>query len=298
LDKPKLIKADKEGFVEVLGFKLFYRIFGEQNKKGVLLCLHGGPGATHDYLSPLADLTSFGYKVVMYDQLGCGRSQMPYDTSYFTIERGVEEVEGVRAQLSLGKVHLIGHSYGGLLAIAYALKYQQNLKSLIIASGLASVPLTISEMNRLKSELPKEVYDILIKYEQIGDYENPEYQKAVEVFYKRYVCRLEPWPEDFVYTIEHLSKPVYYTMNGPNEFTITGTIKDYDATQELYKINLPCLITVGKYDEVTPKVAQSIHERIKRSKLVVFENSSHLAMWEEREKYMQVVRDFLDSIKV
>jgi Predicted hydrolases or acyltransferases (alpha/beta hydrolase superfamily) len=87
-------------------------------------------------------------------------------------------------------------------------------------------------------------------------------------------------------------------MNGPNEFTITGTIKDYDATQELYKINLPCLITVGKYDEVTPKVAQSIHERIKRSKLVVFENSSHLAMWEEREKYMQVVRDFLDSIKV
>ena len=274
---------------------MFYRVFGEA-RRGTVLCLHGGPGATHDYLLPMADLIEYGYKVVFYDQLGCGRSEMPDDTSLFTVERGVEEVEGIRRALNLGRIHLMGSSYGGLLAIAYALKYQENLKSLIISSGLASVPLAVAEMQRLKSELPPEIQETLRKYEEIGDYENPEYLKAVQEFYKRHLCRLPEWPKELVYTMEHMSKPVYYTMNGPNEFTIIGTLKDWDVTDQLHKIRVPCLITVGRYDEVTPKVAESMHQRIKGSKLVIFENSSHVAMWEEREKFIEVVRKFLEEV--
>jgi len=289
------VEAVSEGYVKVLGFRLFYRVFGEA-RRGTVLCLHGGPGATHDYLLPMADLTEYGYKVVFYDQLGCGRSEMPDDTSLFTVERGVEEVEGIRRALNLGRIHLMGSSYGGLLAIAYALKYQENLKSLIISSGLASVPLAVAEMQRLKSELPPEIQKTLRKYEEIGDYENPEYLKAVQEFYKRHLCRLPEWPKELVYTMEHMSKPVYYTMNGPNEFTIIGTLKDWDVTDQLHKIRVPCLITVGRYDEVTPKVAESMHQRIKGSKLVIFENSSHVAMWEEREKFIEVVRKFLEEV--
>lgn len=288
-------KEKSEGYVKVLGFKIFYKSFGEPGKVTVL-CLHGGPGATHDYLLPLADLSQFGYRVVFYDQLGCGRSELPKDLTLFNIERAVEEVEGVRRVLGLGRIHLMGSSYGGLLGIAYALKYQKNLKSLITTGGLASVPLTIAEMQRLKSELPPDVQEMLRKYESVGDYENPEYLKAVDVFYRRYLCRLPKWPPELVHSMQHISKPVYLTMNGPNEFTIIGNIRYWDATSQLSKIHLPCLVIGGKYDEVTPKVAKSIHRGIKGSKLVIFENSSHLPMWEQRERYIEVVRNFLASV--
>jgi proline iminopeptidase len=285
-------EGKSEGYVEVRGFELFYRSFVEP-KAGTVLCLHGGPGATHDYILPLADLAPLGYRVVFYDQLGCGRSEMPPDTSLFTIDPGVEEVEGVRRALQLGKVHLMGSSYGGALAIAYALKYQAQLASMIVTGGLASVPLTVAEMQRLKSELPAEVQAVFRRYEDSGDYENPKYLKAVEEFYHRYLCRLPRWPLELTHSMEHISRPVYHTMNGPNEFTIIGNLRDWDVTAQLPTIRVPCLITVGRYDEVTPKVAESIHRGIKGSKLMVFEESSHVAMWEERERYIEVVRKFL-----
>lgn len=285
-----------EGYVKVMGFKLFYRSFG-QPTKGTVLCLHGGPGATHDYLLPLADLRQFGYRIVLYDQLGCGRSQRPRGTKLYTVDRGVEEVEEFRKRLGLGKVHLMGSSYGGMLAIATALKYQRNLRSLIISSGLASVPLAVGEMQRLVAKLPAKRRAIISKAEAVDDYENPEYLEAVQAFYRRYLCRLRVWPNEVMYSFENLSKPVYLTMNGPNEFTIIGRIKDWDVTDKLPGIRLRTLITVGRHDEVTPKVARSIQRGIRRSKLVRFERSSHLAMWEERERYIEVVRTFLDSLR-
>jgi proline iminopeptidase len=284
-----------ERYVKVLGFKLFVRSYGEP-AKGTILCLHGGPGATHDYLLSLEDLAQFGYRVVLMDQLGCGKSERPRGTSLYSIEHNVEEVEGVRTALRLGKIHLLGSSYGGALAIATALKYQRNLRSLIITGGLASVPLTVREMNRLIKRLPPKTRAAIAKYEAAKDYENPKYLAAVMEFYRRYVCRLPIWPKEVVYSFDHISRPVYHTMNGPNEFTIIGTIKDWDVTDQLPKIRLPTLITVGRYDEVTPAVARSIHRGIQGSKLVQFEKSAHLAMWEERARYIQVVRDFLDGV--
>ena len=285
-----------EGHVKILGFDLFYRTYGRPTK-GTILCLHGGPGATHDYLLSLEDLAQFGYRVVLIDQLGCGKSARPRGTALYTIAHNVEEVEGVRKALQLGKVHLMGSSYGGALAIATALKYQRNLRSLVITGGLASVPLTVREMRRLVNRLPAKTRATLAKYEAREDYENPEYLAAVDVFYRRHVCRLPVWPREVTYSFEHLSRPVYFTMNGPNEFTIIGTIRDWDVTDQLPTIRVPTLVTVGRYDEVTPRVAESIHRGIRGSKLVRFENSAHLAMWEERSHYIGVVRDFLDRVR-
>ena len=280
-------------FVTVNGFKLFYRVFG--NGENVLLCLHGGPGAMHDYLLPLGELGDDRVKVVLYDQLGCGKSERPREKSHYTIECGVEEVEGVRQALKLDKINLFGNSYGGALALQYALKYQRNIKKLIISSGLASVRETVAEMRRLKTLLPKEVQDTLAKYEATEDYQNPEYLKAVDVFYRNFVCRLPEWPEELARTMNGLSTDVYWTMNGPNEFTITGNLRDWDITARLPEIHIPTLITVGRYDEVTPKVAETIHRGIPGSKLVLFENSAHVSMLEERERYLSAVRKFILS---
>lgn len=289
---------ESDGYVEVAGRRLYYRTFEpeETTSKGDLVCLHGGPGMTHDYILPLKDLAQSGYRVIFYDQLGCGKSERPKNLGLFTIEQAVEDLEGFRHTMNLGKIHLMGSSYGGLLAIAYALKYQKNLKSLITTGGLASVPLTMSEMERLKKELPPDVQETLRKYEEEGDYQNPEYVKAQMVFYKNYLCRLDPWPAELNYTLEQVSIPVYGTMNGPNEFTIIGNIRYWDVTAQLPRIKIPTLVTGGRFDEVSPKVAKSIHDGIKGSKLVTFEKSAHLPMWEEREKYMKTLSDFISSV--
>ncbi len=266
--------------------------------KGILLCLHGGPGVPHNYLLSLADLVKFGYRVIFYDQLGVGKSEMPKNKYIFSIEYGVEEVEAFRNTMDLGKVNLFGSSYGGLLAIAYALKYQRNLKSLITAGGLASVPLTVAEMQRMKSELPPDTISIIEKYESVGDFENPEYVTSMMEFYRRHLCRLPQWPAEVQYTMENISKPVYSLMNGPNEYTIVGNMKYWDVTDELQKIKVPTLVTGGRYDEVSPKVAESIHKGIKGSKRLTFENSSHMPFWEERDKYVQAIAKFLDQVNV
>ncbi len=285
---------ESQGTVKVLGYRMFYRSFGVP-KRGTVLCVHGGPGASHEYLLPLADLAQFGYRVVMFDQLGCGHSQRPRGTKLYTVEHNVEEVEGVRRALDLGRVHLFGSSYGGALVLATALKYQRNLRSLVVASGLASIPLTVREMWRLIGRMPPALRRTIRTYSDRGDFQNPRYLKAVDVFYRTHLCRLPVWPHEVVQTLENTGI-VYQTMNGPNEFTITGTIRDWDVTDRLPRIHLPTLITVGRYDEVTPRVARAIHRGIRRSRLVEFHDSSHLASWEERPRYIQVVREFLDRV--
>lgn len=284
----------KEGYVEVLGRKLFYKSFGKPTK-GHILCLHGGPGLNHEYILSLADLSKHGYQVIFYDQLGCGKSEVPKNIGLFTIERAVEEVEGIRQVLQLGNIHLYGSSYGGLLAIAYALKYQKNLLSLITTGGLSNVPFCTSEMAKMKASLPPDVIKIMEQFEEAGDYANPEYQKAMQEFYKRYFCRLQEWPKELLSSLEHVSPSVYLTMNGPTEFMIVGGIRYWNVSDQLHKIRVPTLVTCGKYDEVSPKEAKNIHKGIRGSKLAVFQNSSHLAMWEERDKYIKVLASFLDS---
>ena len=276
-----------------MGYKLFFKTFGAGDN--VLLCLHGGPGIPHYYLLPLAKLANDNFRVVFYDQLGVGGSDKPNDTSLFNIERGAEEVEGVRTALGLGRINLLGSSYGGALALQYALKYQAQIKKMIIASGLASVPETVSEMKRLKSLLPRGTQDVMREHESRCAFLHPEYLKAVNEYYRNFLCRLPEWPEEVVRALNDLSVPVYFTQNGPNEFTIIGTWKGWDITARLPEIKVPTLVTVGRYDEVTPKVAETIHKGIPGSELRVFENSAHLTMWDEEEKYLQAVKEFLEK---
>ena len=285
----------EKGFLHVLGLKIYYKKFDAGSGARKLLTLHGGPGMSHDYLLPLAKLAERGITVLFYDQFGCGKSEEPSDTSKFTIDYGVEEAEQVRkSAFGEEKIYLMGSSYGGALALAYSLKYQKNLKALVVSGGLSSIPYAVKEMNRLRSMLPKKVLSVMQKYEARQDFQNPEYQQAVEYFYRKHLLRLKKWPKEVTTSLEYAgARKVYSIMNGPNEFTITGTIKDWDITDKLDKIELPTLITVGKYDEVTPNVAKILNRRIKDSSLKVFQRSSHLTMWEEPSLYLKTVETFI-----
>lgn len=289
--------AEESGMIPVLGHRLFYRSFGQPTSGRTVLGVHGGPGACHDYLLPFADLAKQGVRVVLFDQLGCGASEVPKGTSLFSLEHHVEEVEAVRAALGLGQVDLIGSSYGGLLAIAVALRRPGTLRSLTTVGGLASVPLTVSEMNRLRGNLPEATRRVLDRCEAAGTTESAEYQEACMTFYRRHLCRLDPWPPEVVRTMELMAqRPVYRYMNGPSEFTITGTIRDVDLSGQLGKIRLPTLVLGGKHDEVTPVVAAQIRDGIPGARGVTFEGSSHMPFWEERGRFGQVVGDFLGSL--
>jgi len=285
--------AEREGFATVHGYRFFWKIVGEPGPKGTVLMLHGGPGATHDYLLAFNDLARHGYRVVYYDQLGCGRSELAKDVTEYSVDRDVADLEELRAQLNLGKFHLVGSSYGGLLAIAYALAHPEPLTTLVSVSGLADVPLASREMQRLKRELPPPLPETLERHERRGEFQDPEYLAAVMEFYRRHLCRMPVWPTELTYTLDHMSGAKYATMNGPNEFTITGTIGGYDATKRLGEIHVPTLVTTGRFDEVTPAVAESIHHGVRGSELVVFDRSSHTAFWEERARYMETLLAFL-----
>ncbi len=286
----------EEKFVEVNGIKLYTKTFKANKERAKLLTMHGGPGMSHDYLLPLADLSKHGITVIFYDQFGCGRSEEPKNSSNFTIDYGVEEAEKLREKL-IGdeKAFLMGSSYGGALSLAYSLKYQNRLKGLIVTGGLASVPYTVIEMQRLISNLEPEYSENIHKYEAAGEYTNPDYLNAVNAFYRKHLLRMDDMPEDVVRSLEFGEKRnIYRIMNGPNEFTITGTIKDFDISNLLPQIKIPALITVGEFDEVTPNVAEQIHDGILGSELVVMKGCSHLSMWENRDEYNSILLAFIE----
>jgi proline-specific peptidase len=288
---------ESSGFVPGLEYRLFYRSFGPEQGTPTILGLHGGPGASHDYLLPLADLARDGFRVVLFDQLGCGRSEVPDDVTHYTLDHHVLETEQVRQGLGLGRVHLVGSSYGGLLAIAVALAHPATLRSLTTVGGLASVPFASAEMDRLRGGLPAEVRAVLDRCEADGTTSRPEYAAAAMVFYRQFVCRLDPWPAELTRSLElAATHPVYPYMNGPSEFTITGTIRDIDLSGDLPRIRAPTLVLGGRYDEVTPRVAAQIRDGIPGARGLTFLESSHMPFWEERDRFTEVVGDFLSGV--
>src|SRR5213080_1797539 len=203
-----------KGKLPVLGYRLFWESFGSPDR-GTVLCLHGGPGVPHGYLTCLADLASFGYRIVFYDQLGVGKSERPRGTSLFTIERAVEEVEGVRKALGLGRIHLLGNSYGGMLALAFTIKYQRHLRSLVVASGLPSVPVANEELRRLVRTLPSRVQRTIERLEREEAFDDPAYARAAMAFYRRHICRLPTWPRELPRRLGNLTRPASGPMWGP-----------------------------------------------------------------------------------
>lgn len=285
---------DPEGFIRVGGFRIFYRSEGEP-KRGTVLGLHGGPGGAYDYLTPLFDLVSRGYRVVLYDQSGGGKSQRLKDPALFNVERYVEEVDGVRTALGLGKVHLYGHSWGGMLAQAYALGHQANISSLILSGTSSSIPLMVAEGKRVFQALPAGVRKAVTKFEAIGDFENPEYLAAIEKFNHLHQG-LDPWPEALKYVFENFSPSVGMTMLGPNLVTVSGNLRYWDVTDRLPSLKVPCLVICGDKDFLTPRLHEVIHKKIEGSKLVVMKGVSHGSMWDDRSSYIGHLASFLDSL--
>lgn len=291
----------KEGFVPFKGYKIWYRIVGDHEDPGKfpLLCLHGGPGLPHDYLEPLESMVTTGRRVVFYDQLGCGNSDHPHDPSLWTVPLFVEELGIIRKALGLERVHILGQSWGGMLAMEYALTQPLGLESLVIADAPASIAQWVAEANRLRLELPPDVQKTLLKHENAGTTDDPAYGEAMSVFYHRHLCRLDVWPDCLNRTVEKLMKypEVYNTMNGPSEFHVIGVLKDWDIVNRLGEIRIPTLVISGRYDEATPAIAETVHHGISGSTWVIFENSAHVPHLEETERYLQVLTDFLGHVE-
>jgi proline-specific peptidase len=295
------MSAVQEGFIPFKGYQTWYRVVGEKEHPGKLplLCLHGGPGAAHDYLESLSAMADTGRRVIFYDQLGCGKSNTPSNPSMWTVELYVEEIDVVRRALGLETIHLLGQSWGGMLAMEYMLTQPKGVASLTIASSPASMIQWVAEANRLRDELPSEVQAALIKHEEAGTTNSQEYQDAMMAFYDRHVCRVKPTPEFVQRTYDAIAKypEVYNTMNGPSEFHVIGTLKNWDIIARLGEIHAPTLVTSGRYDEATPLIAETVRNGIPGAEWVIFENSSHMAHAEEPERYMQVLDEFLSRIE-
>jgi len=290
-----------EGFIPFRGYRTWYRIVGNGEEPGKLplLVLHGGPGASHDYLEPLEAMANTGRRVIFYDQLGGGNSDHPHNPSMWTVELFVEELGAVRKALALDHLHILGQSWGGMLGMEYALTQPSGLASLTIADSPASMIQWVSEANRLRAQLPPEVQQTLLHHEQNGTTDSREYQDAMLVYYRRHVCRLDSWPDCVTRTFEKLAQypEVYNTMNGPSEFHVIGTLKTWDITNRLHEIKVPTLLLSGRYDEATPIIVEPIQRSIPGSEWIIFENSSHMPHVEETELYLQVLDRFLMHVE-
>jgi proline iminopeptidase len=283
--------SPREGLIPVDGGRVWYRIVGDG--PGVpLLTLHGGPGCPHDYLLPLAALGD-ERPVVFYDQLGCGRSDHPTDPALWRIERFVNELATLRAALGLERVHILGHSWGTMLATDYALTRPTGIASLVLASPAISIPRWVADLAAYRARLPRPIRETLDRHEAAGTIASPEYLRATTLFYQHHVCRMQPWPEIVRRSFDNLAENVYNTMWGPNEFTATGNLRDYDRTDRLGEIAVSTLFTCGRFDEATPATTAYYQSQLPGSELVVFERSSHLAMVEEAGAFVAAVRDFL-----
>lgn len=260
-----------------------------------VFCLNGGPGLPCDYLREAHScLVDRGFRVVAFDQLGTGAADRPDDPALWTIGRYVEETEAVRRALGLGKVHLLGHSWGGWLAIDYALTHPEALKTLILEDTVADIPHLARELERLRGALGAETVAMMLAHEAAGTLDHPEYQAAITILNYRHVCRLADWPAPIKRSLGDWNMAPYATMQGPNEFLYVGKLKDWDRTADLHRIEVPTLITVGLHDELTPACALRMKLGIPHAELHVFPNSSHMPFYEEPAAYYPVLTGFLE----
>ncbi len=284
-------RKSKEGFVKVTGGRVWYQVVGEGG--GVpLILLHGGPGSTHwgfQVLEPLADERP----VVFYDQLGCGSSDRPNDLSLWTVERFVEELSLLRKALRLDRVHILGHSWGSMLATDYYLTDPDGVVSLILSSPCISIPRWLEDCERYIAQMPPDMQETIRQHQASKTFDSPEYRAAEEEFYRRHVNRVNPMPEAMKRGREGRGRIVYETMWGPNEFYMDGNLKGYDRSGRLGEISVPALFSCGRVDEAAPATTEWYASLTPGAEFVVYENSAHLPHWEETAHYTSVVRDFL-----
>jgi L-proline amide hydrolase len=295
--------SDNEGHVTWDGHRTWYRRRGEPVPGGPapVVLLHGGPGGTHDYLEPLLALADGGRPVVLYDQLGNGRSDHLRDapSEFWTVDLFKRELTCVLESLGLdGRYLLLGQSWGGMLALEHALDRPAGLVGMVVADSPASMPLWVEEANRLRTALPADVQAVLTAHERDGTTDSPGYMAAVDVFNHRYVCRLDPWPEPLqrAFALMLEDPTVYGTMIGPSEFHVTGTLGEWDITERLAEIETPTLLISGLHDEATPRIVEEIHRRIAGASWELFEDSSHTPHLEEPDRFRTSCERFFAAL--
>lgn len=266
-----------------------------------LLTLHGGPGFGHEYFECFEDfLPRAGIEFYYYDQLDSHFSDQPGDESLWTIERFTDEVEEVRKGLGLTKFYLYGQSWGGMLAIEYALKYPSALKGLVISNMTASIPAYEAYARKLRAALSADTRAVLEKYETAGNYAAPEYQEVLfRDYYAKHICRLDPWPEPAERTLrlKHFNERLYNFLQGPNEMVVTGAIKHWDRWADLPKIGAPTLVMGGRHDTMSVDDIRREGALIPRSRVHVCENGSHFSLYDDQQDYMRALTTFLADVQ-
>ena len=302
---PKLAQAEaaapavKTGGVRMIEIPGGYHVWTKHvgpSPANVLL-LHGGPGFSHDYFECFESfLPPAGIGFYYYDQLGCGNSDHPDNDKLWTIPRYVEEVEAVRKGLGLENFILYGHSWGGMLAIEYALKYQQHLRRLVISNMTASIPAYVQYLKVLRSQLSPADQATLSKYEALNKTDDPAYQAVLmNKVYAAHVLRLPEWPEPVTRTLSRVNTHIYNLMQRPNEFLITGTFKNWDRWADLHRIKVPTLVMGAKYGEMSPDQIRREGRLIPGAKTWISQRGSHLAMYDDQQAYFARLLRFLKS---
>lgn len=291
----------REGFASFGPYRTWYRITGDFNNGCTpLLVLHGGPGCTHDYVDAFKDVANSGHPVIHYDQLGNGRStHLPEKApSFWNVALFLDELQNLLDHLGIRDNYaLLGQSWGGMLASEHAVLQPAGLRALIIANSPADMHTWVLEANRLRQLLPENVQQTLLEHERAGTLKSAEYLEAARVFYDRHVCRVTPWPEEVTRTFDQIDADptVYHAMNGPTEFHVIGSMKDWSIVDRLSQISVPTLLISGRYDEATPTVVKPYLDHVPDIRWALFENSSHMPHIEERMACMGTVVSFLDE---
>lgn len=263
-----------------------------------LFVLHGGPGMAHNYVRNIAELAEeTGRLVIHYDQLGCGNSTHLPDapTDFWTPQLFVDEFHTVRAALGIDEYHVLGQSWGGMLGAEIAVRQPSGLASLAICNSPASMALWMEAASQLRAELPPQARDALDRHEAAGTLTDPEYLAATQEFYRRHVCRVVPMPQDFLDTEAQMeAEPtVYHTMNGPNEFHVVGSLRDWSIIDRLHLIQAPTLVVAGQFDEATPATWQPYVDHIADVRSHVFPDASHCTHLEKPQEFRAAVAQFL-----
>ena len=289
----------KEGYINFKNHKTYYRIVGEsKNNKKPLILLHGGPGSTHNYFEVLDDLALKDERmIIMYDQIGCGNSFIEGHPEYFNAETWIEELIELRKQLNLGEVHILGQSWGGMMALKYILDYKpEGIKSIILSSTLPSASLWEKEQHRRISYMKKEYQEAFEKALKTDNYDDPLYKEALEVFMNNHCNPKFRGEVPECIKREKISGTESYIVGwGHNEFTPTGTLSGFEVTSRLHEIETPCLITSGQRDLCSPFIAKTMFDNIKNSKRELFEYSGHMPFVEEHDKYVEVLQEWLNA---
>lgn len=281
-------------------FKVWTKTIGNNPKVKVLL-LHGGPAMTHEYLECFESFfPKEGFEMIEYDQLGSYYSDQPTDSSLWTIDRFVEEVEQVRKALNLDKdnFYLLGNSWGGMLAMQYALKYQQNLKGLIICNMMASCPDYGKYANDvLAKQMDPKVLDTIRSIEARGDFKNPKYMELLlPNFYNKHLCRLPELPDAVNRAFKHANNEIYTMMQGPSEFGVAGRLANWDIKARLPEIKVPTLTVGAKHDTMDPEHMKWMSTQVQKGRFLYCPEGSHLSMWDDQAHFFPGVISFINDV--